>query len=488
MNRKPPLSVFLSMFLLLMLTFCSGMPVRAVASWNVQTVDVNGEGFAASCPIVIDSKNNPHIAYTGLIGNRNLVIYADWGSSGWSTRTVDVGRLFDFTLDSKGTPHILYGYGPGGLRYASWTGSNWNIQTVDEAFLGRGAGSIALDSSGKPHIAYLDYLKVLKYASWLGSSWGIEILDSAEEFWPVLSLEFGPNSIPYILYGFYNIENSTKTIKMAVRENSSWNIQPVVSNWINYGNMVLDSEGHPSFFYLINSQEPGDIDHSIVKHASWNDSAWNIQSVALDTIGYLALDAHDDPSIAYIQSYEKVIYASWTGTAWKIQTVDTNLTAIAGCNLAVDTHGNPHISYLAKPPEATIPSHILYVMYATAAASEFAPSVKILSPVNELYDTSNIPLEFMIDEPASQISYSIDGQENVTIIGNTTLTGLPSGYHNITVYATDEIGNTGKSETICFTIEVPEPQHIPITLVIASIITAVVIGVGMLLYFKKRKH
>jgi len=319
-KKKSPPSAFLSMLLLFMLSSFSVVPVHAAALWSVQTVDVNGFGFAGNFHIVIDSKNNPHIAYTGRIGNRNLVMYADWGGSGWSTRTVDVGRLFDIALDSRGSPHILYSYGPGGLRYASWTGSNWNIQTVDQAFLGRGVGSVALDSSGNPHIAYLDNFKVLKYASWLGSSWGIESLDYAEDFWPVLSLEFGPNSTPYILYGFYHIENSTKTVKMAVRENSSWSVQTVVSNWINYGNMVLDSKGYPQFYYQKDLPESDDVDHSIVEHTSWNGSDWNTEPVALDAIGFLALDSHDNPSIAYIQSYEKVIYASWTGIAWKIQT------------------------------------------------------------------------------------------------------------------------------------------------------------------------
>jgi hypothetical protein len=479
----PPMCMFLSVLLLSILAFCSVVPVHAAALWNVQTVDVNGEGFTGSCSIVIDSKNNPHIACTGRIGNKNFVMYADRGGSGWSTRTVDLGRLFDLALDSRGNPHILYIFGPGGLRYASWTGSNWNIQTVDQGFL-RGVGSVALDSSGNPHIAYLDNFKVLKYASWLGSSWSIKTLDNAEDIWPVLSLEFGPNSTPYILYGLYHIENSTITAMMAFGKNSSWSIQTIASNLTAYGNMVLDSMGHPHFFYQVDSPESDDIDHSIIEHASWNGSAWNSQSVALDEVGFLALDSHDNPSIAYIQSYEKVIYASWTGIAWKIQTVDSNITAIAGCHLAVDANGNPHISYLAKPPGATIPSQILYVMYATAAASEFAPSIEVLSIADKLYDTNSIPLDFTIDEPPSQIAYSLDGQENVTITGNITLTGLANGDHDLVVYVTDEEGNVGSSETIHFTIDVPFPAALVAVVAILTVIT----GVGLLLYFKKRKR
>jgi hypothetical protein len=72
----------------------------------------------------------------------------------------------------------------------------------------------------------------------------------------------------------------------------------------------------------------------------------------------------------------------------------------------------------------------------------------------------------------------------VSIAGNTTLTGLAYGDHNLTIYSKDEVGNTGASETIYFRVEVPFPT----TLVIASFIPVVVVGAGVLVYFKKRKR
>ena len=56
----------------------------------------------------------------------------------------------------------------------------------------------------------------------------------------------------------------------------------------------------------------------------------------------------------------------------------------------------------------------------------------------------------------------------------------------MTVYARDEFENMGVSETISFSVDVPEP--FPTTIVISSVITVVVIVVGLLVYFKKRKH
>jgi hypothetical protein len=82
----------------------------------------------------------------------------------------------------------------------------------------------------------------------------------------------------------------------------------------------------------------------------------------------------------------------------------------------------------------------------------------------------------------------LDGQENVTVAGNTTLANLPYGEHNVTVYATDNVGNIA-SETITFTIAEPEPEPFPTTLVATgAVATIAVVGVGLLVYFKKRKR
>ncbi|MCW4031286.1 MAG: hypothetical protein NWE80_02880 [Candidatus Bathyarchaeota archaeon] len=114
-------------------------------------------------------------------------------------------------------------------------------------------------------------------------------------------------------------------------------------------------------------------------------------------------------------------------------------------------------------------------------------NITIMKPENTTYAPSEVPLSCFIDEPASWVGYSLDGQENVTIAGNTTLTNLTCAEHNITVYAADEAGNTGASEMIFFTIEEP-PEIFPTTMVIAPVALLSVVGSGLLIYFKKRKR
>jgi hypothetical protein len=113
------------------------------------------------------------------------------------------------------------------------------------------------------------------------------------------------------------------------------------------------------------------------------------------------------------------------------------------------------------------------------------PNVTVLSPHAKTYNTTDVPLEFTINEKSSRLEYSLDGQSNVTINGNTTLTWLPNGYHNVTVYATDEFGNTGVSKIIYFNVEAPFPTAL---VVAVSVVTITVVVAVLLLYFRKRKR
>jgi parallel beta-helix repeat protein len=84
-------------------------------------------------------------------------------------------------------------------------------------------------------------------------------------------------------------------------------------------------------------------------------------------------------------------------------------------------------------------------------------SLAVLSPQNTTYATSSVPLNFTIIKPASWIGYSLDGQLNVTITGNTTLSGLSDGSHSLIVYANDTAGNMCYSDYVYFTIDATPP-------------------------------
>ena len=110
------------------------------------------------------------------------------------------------------------------------------------------------------------------------------------------------------------------------------------------------------------------------------------------------------------------------------------------------------------------------------------PIITFESHQNATVETSASPLNFTVDHPVTEMAYCLDGQESIPISGNTTLTGLSNGQHNVTVYATDEYGYTGVSDILFFNVNAPE---FPTTLAVTSIAVIAVIGMGILVYFKK---
>ena len=104
-----------------------------------------------------------------------------------------------------------------------------------------------------------------------------------------------------------------------------------------------------------------------------------------------------------------------------------------------------------------------------AVQEDLAPPV-ISTPTlrNKVYNTSNVPLTFTINEPVSKIEYSLDGGNNATVNGNTTLTDLSKGSHMVTIYATDLAGNVGSSGTFAFTVT--EPETYPLFLNAATVV------------------
>jgi len=114
------------------------------------------------------------------------------------------------------------------------------------------------------------------------------------------------------------------------------------------------------------------------------------------------------------------------------------------------------------------------------------PAISIVSPENKSYTVNHVDLTFTVSEPTSWIGYSLDGQANVTIAGNTILSGLSNGSHQLVVYAKDTDEKTGTSETIYFTIS-QQSEPFPITWIVAAATIIAIGGAAFLIYFKKIK-
>jgi len=127
------------------------------------------------------------------------------------------------------------------------------------------------------------------------------------------------------------------------------------------------------------------------------------------------------------------------------------------------------------------------------------PEVLILSPQNKTYTTTEVPLTWACDEQKIVADYTLDLLSaiplyayftlsgNASLPGNTTLTDLSNGTHTLTVNVITERGSA--SQTVHFTISLEtqlQPEPFPTALVVASVVLVAVIGIGLVIYFRKR--
>jgi hypothetical protein len=207
-----------------------------------------------------------------------------------------------------------------------------------------------------------------------------------------------------------------------------------------------------------------------------------------------SIDGEDNVTIpltsALMPIYATATYPNGT-TATVISIMSPYVTA--GCVALPELPEGPHelTVYANHERTSTNPSFPEFIwdsstVYFTVDDGH-PPVISALAVENKTYSQNALSLNFTTDEATLWMGYCLDGETNVTVAGNTTLAGLSDGSHSITVYVKDKAGNVGKSEKVFFTVDTQEP--FPTTAVAtASGASVAVAGLGLLVYFKKRRH
>jgi nitrous oxidase accessory protein NosD len=116
-----------------------------------------------------------------------------------------------------------------------------------------------------------------------------------------------------------------------------------------------------------------------------------------------------------------------------------------------------------------------------------APKVELIEPQNSSYLDANLTVVFTTNRQAQSYYFSVDGKELVSVAGNTSISDLTVGQHNITVYASDNFGNLQPSRTVNFAIETSYLVVDSSTEVLIAIIAIGAIASVSLVYFKRRR-
>jgi hypothetical protein len=85
------------------------------------------------------------------------------------------------------------------------------------------------------------------------------------------------------------------------------------------------------------------------------------------------------------------------------------------------------------------------------------PKITIQSPQTNQTYTAAVPLNLLLSEPVTQLILRLDGNKTTLPAQNTTLAGLTTGTHTLSVDAFDLVGNPGYSNYVTFNVIQPAP-------------------------------
>ena len=287
-------------------------------------------------------------------------------------------------------------------------------------------------------------------------------------------------SSEYIFFYVQITDESPPIILVTSPENSTYSVSTLNLNftvneetdWIGYSlddaDNITIAEASSLTDFSVPLTDLSDGSHNVVVFA--NDTSSN---TGKSNTVYFSVDT--TPPVIVIDSPENITYSTSSvdltftvdeETFWIGYSLDgeSNITISENTALNSLSEGSHRVVVFANDTAGNMgESSIVYFSVDTTP-----PTIIVSSPTSSIYSTSGIPLIVSVNEETSWMGYSLDGQNNITISGDTIISGLSDGLHHLVVYANDTVGNMGVSSTVNFVVQIPQVDTTPPTIIITS--------------------
>ncbi|MBN1661900.1 MAG: VCBS repeat-containing protein [Anaerolineae bacterium] len=382
--------------------------VTAVRDWQHDVVD--GDGHEYWSPVLaLDPAGLPHIAYQDLTTG-HTVQYASFDGTQWLTETIDARTVNGYTLNlaigADGKPQAAWRYSGSdrSVIYGYRDGTGWHYETVHADCWPKSI-SLALDSADRPHLSYwTDVGSNIMHAWDDGTAWQFEVVKTTAHYGVATAIEIDSADQPHIAYAY----DGDDTLNYAWYD-GTWHFQTIGS--FSAGDaagtiaLALDATDRPHILYY--DQIAGQLEYMVYDGSAWQrevvgpagalgslgvdrddrshisyvyddgtgpstfyayreSGSWHSESPAEGNGARLALDANDQPSIAYVKTTGELVYAisAWPSSnpdiSWSFGdgemgsgSVVTHTYPTVGIYTAVVTASNP-ISVVTATTTVTI--------------------------------------------------------------------------------------------------------------------------------------
>lgn len=229
----------------------------------------------------------------------------------------------------------------------------WTVEEIDRGI----KPALALDSAAVPHIAFMaeDRKGYVKYAQRREGQWQLTTVSEGYFYGP-LDIAIGPDDVPHIIYhnhqDLIQFQPDKGDLAYAVLRGGQWQLEEVFDaghdGWD--GRLLIGPDNLPQ----VSAIDPLDFGGGGVEYYELtSNGVWSVEPVGSPPVTYkyatsIALDALNNPHIAYHSGREGLQLASRLGDEWAIETVDGEFRTGLFSSLAIDGSDAFHISYVRK--------------------------------------------------------------------------------------------------------------------------------------------
>jgi len=419
----------------------SNKTVNATFTQNEYTLTVSTVGSGS-----VDKSPDKATYYHGESVTLNAIPSFGWMFSGWSGDLSGSDMSESITMDAN----------------KAVTATFVEIPTHNLTIDVSGSGSTVPSEGVHSHIEGTEVeVNSIPDSGWILDHWILDTVDvgsassynvtmDADHNLTAVFLDITPPTVEIISPQIITYSTNSVDLNFTVNE---------VTDWVGYS---LDGAENTSIFGNTTLTGLSEGSHSVIVYA--NDTAANTGE---SQVVYFSVDTtpptitiHSPISSTYSSSVISLKFSVSEETSWIGYRLDVrnNITISGNTTIFSLSEGLHNIIVYANDTVGNMgKSATIYFVVIIPPVDNTPPTITITSPQETNYPTSEVTLSFNIDESVSWIAYNLDGEDNVTIDGNTVLSGLSEGEHTIMIFARDNAGNTGVSDTVCFRVDTTPP-------------------------------